>query len=86
MVSCKWEKQVKMKDKSTGFDGSKGINRSRKVRMYIVLYIKESSGKDPRVFISKATAGTVIATENLRQGRLMADHGGLYSNTCTKLR
>jgi hypothetical protein len=32
----------------------------------------------------KATASTVIATGNLRQGRLMADHGGLYS--ATKLR
>jgi hypothetical protein len=31
--------------------------------------------------VSKATASTVIATGNLRQGRLMADHGGLYSNT-----
>ena len=30
--------------------------------------------------VSKATVGTVIATETLRQGRLMADHGGLYSN------
>ena len=30
--------------------------------------------------VSKATASTVIATGNLRQGRLMADHGGLYSN------
>jgi hypothetical protein len=29
--------------------------------------------------VSKATASTVIATGNLRQeGRLMADHGGLY--------
>jgi hypothetical protein len=30
---------------------------------------------------SKATASTAIATGNLRQGRLMADHGGLYSTT-----
>ena len=30
---------------------------------------------------SKATVSTVIATGNLRQGRLMADHGGLYSTT-----
>jgi hypothetical protein len=30
--------------------------------------------------MSKATASTVIATGNLRQGRLMAGHGGLYSN------
>jgi hypothetical protein len=30
--------------------------------------------------VSKATASTVIATGNLRQGRLMADHGGLYGN------
>ena len=29
---------------------------------------------------SKATVSTVIATGNLRQGRLRADHGGLYSN------
>ena len=33
--------------------------------------------------ISKAIniASTVIATGNLKQGRLMADHGGLYSTT-----
>jgi hypothetical protein len=31
--------------------------------------------------MSKATASTVIATGNLRQGRLMADHGGLYITT-----
>jgi hypothetical protein len=30
---------------------------------------------------SRATASTVIATGKLRQGRLMADHGGLYSTT-----
>jgi hypothetical protein len=29
--------------------------------------------------MSKATASTVIATGNLRQGRLMADHDGLYA-------
>ena len=80
MVICKWDKQVKMKDKSSGFDGSKRINRRREVRMYIVLYISESSGKGPSMCISKATASTAIATGNLRQGRLMADHGGLYSN------
>ena len=36
-----------------------------------------------RVRISKATANTVIATAkgNIRQGRLMAGHGGLYSTT-----
>jgi hypothetical protein len=34
--------------------------------------------------MSKATANTVIATGNLRQGRLMADHGGFYG--ATKLR
>jgi hypothetical protein len=33
----------------------------------------------PSIRISKATASTVIATGNLRQGRLMANHGGLYS-------
>jgi hypothetical protein len=36
---------------------------------------------NPSIHIPKATASTVIATENLRQGRLMADHGGLYSTT-----
>jgi hypothetical protein len=37
--------------------------------------------------ISKAinTASTVIATGNLRQGRLMADHSGLYSTTKLRL-
>jgi hypothetical protein len=37
-------------------------------------------------YMSKATAtaSTVIATGNLRQGRLMAGNGGLYS--ATKLR
>ena len=48
--------------------------------MYIVLYISASSAKGPSMHVSKATVGTVIATETLRQGRLMADHGGLYSN------
>jgi hypothetical protein len=38
----------------------------------------------PSTHVSKATASTVIATGNLRHGRLMADHGGLYS--ATKLR
>jgi hypothetical protein len=49
--------------------------------MYSVLYISESSAEGPSMRISKATANTVIATGNLRQGRLMADNGGLYSNT-----
>jgi hypothetical protein len=37
--------------------------------------------------ISKAIniASTVIATGNLKQGRLMADHGGLYSTTKLRL-
>jgi hypothetical protein len=35
----------------------------------------------PSIRTSKATASTVIATGNPRQGRLMADHGGLYSTT-----
>ena len=39
----------------------------------------------PSTHTSKATAGTVIATGNLRQGRLMADHGGLYSTTKLRL-
>ena len=39
----------------------------------------------PSTRISKATASTVIATGNLRQGRLMADHGGLYSATKPRL-
>jgi hypothetical protein len=30
--------------------------------------------------VSKATVSTVIATGNLRQGRLMVGHGGLYGN------
>jgi hypothetical protein len=63
-----------------GDDGSNGINRRREVRMYIVLYISVSSAKGPSMHVSKATASTVIATGNPRQGRLMADHGGLYSN------
>ena len=69
-----------MKYKSYGDDGSNGINRRREVRMYITLYISVSSAKGPSMRTSKATASTVIATGNLRQGRLMADHGGLYSN------
>ena len=48
--------------------------------MYIVLYISVSSAKGPSMHVSKATVSTVIATETLRQGRLMADHDGLYSN------
>ena len=35
----------------------------------------------PSTHMYKATASTVIATGNLRQGRLMAGHGGLYSTT-----
>ena len=70
-----------MKYKSHGDDGSNGRNRRREVRMYIVLYISVSSAKGPSMHVSKATASTVIATGNLRQGRLMADHGGLYSTT-----
>ena len=68
--------------KTCGDDGSNGINRRREVRMYIILYISVSSAKGPSMHVSKATASTVpvIATEILRQGRLMADHGGLYSN------
>ena len=69
-----------MKCKSNGVDRSNRINRRREVRMYIVLYISVSSAKGPSMHVSKATVGTVIATETLRQGRLMADHGGLYSN------
>jgi hypothetical protein len=37
MVIYKWEKWEEMKYKSTGVDGSNGINRRREVRMYIVL-------------------------------------------------
>ena len=55
-------------------------NRRREVRMYIVLCISENRSSDPTVSTPKATEGTVRATVNLRQGRLMADHGGLYSN------
>jgi hypothetical protein len=62
-------------------------NRRREVRMYVILHISESSAKGPSIRMSKATASTIIATGTgnlrplLRQGRLMADHGGLYSNT-----
>jgi hypothetical protein len=49
--------------------------------MCIVLYISVSGVKGPSMHVSKATASTVIATGNLRQGRLMADHGGLCSNS-----
>ena len=81
MVIYKWEKEAKMKYKSNGVDRSNGINRRREVRMYIVLSISASSAKGPSMHdVSKATASTVIATGNLRQGRLRADHGGLYSN------
>jgi hypothetical protein len=38
----------------------------------------------PSMLTCEATASAVIATGNLRQGRLMADHGGLYG--ATKLR
>jgi hypothetical protein len=38
----------------------------------------------PNIHTPKATASNVIATGNLRQGRLMADHGGLYSATGTR--
>jgi hypothetical protein len=67
-----------------GDDGSNGINRRREVRMYITLYISASSAKGPSTRTCEATVSTVIATGNLRQGRLMADHGGLYG--ATKLR
>jgi hypothetical protein len=40
----------------------------------------------PSTHTSKATASTVIATGNLRQGRLMADHGGPYSVTKLRLK
>jgi hypothetical protein len=39
---------------------------------------KEAAKSEHTVRISKATASTIIATGNLRQGRLMADNGGLY--------
>ena len=70
-----------MKYKPSGVDESSRINRRREVRMYIVLSISASSAKGPSMHVSKATASTVIATGNLRQGRLMADHGWLYSTT-----
>ena len=73
MVIYKWEKQAKAKYKSYGDDGSNGRNRRREVRMYIALYTSGSSAK------AINTASTVIATGNLRQGRMMADHGGLYT-------
>jgi hypothetical protein len=73
-------KEIADEIQTKGDDGSNGINRRRQVRMYIVLCISASSAKGPSMHASKATVGTVIATETLRQGRLMADHGGLYSN------
>jgi hypothetical protein len=63
-----------------GDGGSNEINRRREVRMYIVLYISVSSAEGPSMHVSTATVSTVVATGTLRQGRLMADHGGLYSN------
>jgi hypothetical protein len=41
----------------------------------------QEASLSPNMHTSKATASTVIATGKLRQGRLMADHGGLYSTT-----
>jgi hypothetical protein len=84
MVIYKWEKQAKAKYKSHGDGGSNGRNRRREVRMYIALCISGSSSLSPSTRMFKATASTAIATGNLRQGRLMAGHGGLYS--ATKLR
>jgi hypothetical protein len=51
---------------------------------YVVLYISGSSsyGKSEHTHtVPKATASAVpvIATGSLRQGRSVADHGGLYS-------
>ena len=40
----------------------------------------------PSTDTSKATASTVIAKGNLRQGRMMAEHDGLYSTTTGRLR
>jgi hypothetical protein len=71
---------MKYKRTATMDPTSNEINRRREVRMYIVLCISVSSVKGPSMHVSKATASTVIATGNLRQGRLMADHSGLYSN------
>jgi hypothetical protein len=71
-----------MKYKPHGDDGSNGRNRRREVRMYVVLCTVHPRKQQlsPSVRTSKAAARTVIpvATGNLRQGRLMADHGGLY--------
>jgi hypothetical protein len=52
----------------------------RSLDVYRAVHIRKQQ-LSPRMRTSKATASTVIATGNLRQGRLMAGHGGLYSTT-----
>ena len=72
-----------MKYKSHGDDGSIGRNRRREVRVHRcnrTVHLRKQQ-LSPGIRTSKATASTVIAIGNLRQGRLMADHGGLYSTT-----
>jgi hypothetical protein len=72
-----------MKYKSHGDDGSIGRNRRREVRVHRcnrAVHLRKQQ-LSPGIRTSKATASTVIAIGNLRQGRLMADHGGLYSTT-----
>jgi hypothetical protein len=62
-----------------GDDGSNGKSTSRNPDVHRTA----SSATGPSMHdVSKATVSTVIviATGNLRQGRLMTDHGGLYSN------
>ncbi len=61
---------------TNGDDGSNGKSTSRSPDVNRTA----SSAKGPSMHVSKATVSTVIATGNLRQGRLRADHGGLYSN------
>jgi hypothetical protein len=67
-----------MKYKRTATMDPTRLNRRREAQMYIALHIPVSSAKGPSMRISKATASTVIATGNLRHGRLMVDHGGIY--------
>ena len=52
-------------------------NRRREVRMYTYCASQEQEAAATSKYCTVA-ASTVIATRNLRQGRLMADHGVLY--------
>ena len=68
-IQIEWRRWIQ-RDKSTS--RSPDVHRAvdlRKQRLSLSMHI------------SKATAGTVIATGRLRQGRLRADRSGLYSTT-----